>query len=149
MTATVRINNRSFLASLGLFQNRFRGNINRALDVVAQVATKRIEERTDDGKQINGSSFASYTREYEIFKRKAQGVKFRGVNLQLTNDMLRSMTNTRPQNGKVRIFFAGKGESKISNAEKAALNQVKRPFFGLNREDEKILRNVFSREVFK
>jgi len=149
MTATVRINNRSFLASLGLFQNRFRGNINRALDVVAQVATKRIEERTDDGKEINGSSFARYTPEYEIFKRKAQGVNFRGVNLQLTNDMLRSMTNTRPQNGKVRIFFAGKGEAKISNAEKAAYNQVKRPFFGLNRKDQKVLRNVFSREVFK
>ena len=144
MTATVRINNRSFLASLGLFQNRFRGNINRALDVVAQVATKRIEERTDDGKEINGSSFADYTREYEIFKRKAQGVNFRGVNLQFTNEMLGSMTNTRPQNGKVRIFFAGK-----KNAIKAAANQSKRPFFGLNREDEKVLRNVFSREVFK
>ena len=144
MTATVRINNRRFLASLGLFQNRLRGNINRALDVVAQVATKRIEERTDDGKEINGSSFARYTPEYEIFKRKAQGVNFRGVNLQFTNEMLGSMTNTRPQNGKVRIFFAGK-----QNAIKAAANQSKRPFFGLNREDEKVLRNVFSREVFK
>lgn len=144
MTATVRINNRSFLASLGLFQNRFRGNINRALDVVAQVATKRIEERTDDGKQINGSSFARYSEKYEIFKKKKQGVNFRGVNLQLTNEMLGSMTNTRPQNGKVRIFFAGK-----QNATKAAVNQSKRPFFGLNREDEKVLRNVFSREVFK
>jgi hypothetical protein len=144
MTATVLINNRSFLARLGLFKNRIAGNINRALDVTAQVATKRIEERAKTGKDVNNSAFKPYTPEYEEYKKKLQGSAFGGVNLQVTNDMFNSLTNTKPVNGKTTIFFAGK-----TNAKKAEGNQRIRNFFGLNRKDEQELRKVFSREVFK
>tara|TARA_R110000772_G_scaffold98775_3_gene198311 strand:+ start:1056 stop:1490 length:435 start_codon:yes stop_codon:yes gene_type:complete len=144
MTATIIVNNKGFFSRFTTLRKRYASRINHALDIAAQVATRRIVERTGRGQQINKAGFKKYTSAYEASKRNMQGVNFRGVNLQVTNDMLGSITNTQPTNHKTTIFFGG-----AKQAKKAFVNQKTRPFFGLNRDDHKEIRKVFGRELFR
>ena len=96
----------------------------------------RIQKRTSLGLDINEQAFEEYTGPYAAF-RKSKGRPVDKVKLIFTGKMRGSMTSgLQGQDG--LIFFSSRAESK-----KAALNNRKRPFFGLNRKDTRAIRDVY------
>lgn len=84
-----------------------------------------IEDRTLKGKDKNLKDFKDYTPEYKAYKkRKGRSGK---VDLTMRGHMLAAITFKKITSG-IRFTFTSKNELK-----KAAGNQKKRPFFGLDK----------------
>jgi phage gpG-like protein len=139
MKVDIKLNTSNISAILNGFKKGFDVKLDKALLEAAAIGRKRIRDRTKKGESLSGGAFAPYTREYANFR--AEKGRKRKPNLLFTGEMLGSMT-----------FMGGKGYAKIkfsraTEANKAAWNQKKRPFFGLNAEDKrelmKFIRNRF------
>ena len=125
-------------------------SVKLALSRTAQAGVNIIEDRTREGKGIDGA-FRKYSPSYQkakssgwpkTDKRKGFGGDSTGiVNLSVHGTMLGSMT-TRANGRQAEIFFTRATESK-----KAAMNNKTRPFFGFNRKEEKRLGQVFFRNL--
>jgi len=125
-------------------------SVKRALSRTAQAGVNIIEDRTAEGKGIDGA-FRKYSPSYQkakssgwpkTDKRRGFGGDSTGiVNLSVHGTMLGSMT-TRANSRQAEIFFSRATESK-----KAAMNNKTRPFFGFNRKEEKRLGQVFFRNL--
>lgn len=114
----------------------FTKNHKRAMRRAAAEGLNRIQKRTSQGIDINEQAFEEYTGKYAAF-RKSKGRPVDKVTLIFTGKMRGSMTSgLQGQDG--LIFFSSRAESK-----KAALNNRKRPFFGLNRKDTRAIRDVY------
>lgn len=96
-----------------------------------------IEERTLKGKDKNLRGFRDYTPGYKDYK-KSKGRSGK-VDLTMKGHMLAAMTFKKIRNG-IRFTFNSSTELK-----KAAGNQKKRPFFGLDRVQIKKLINRMSK----
>ena len=105
----------------------------RELSDFRDLAIERIIERTQDGKDINGESFASYTKEYASEK----GVSVNDVDLTDMGDMLLGIDGTnrgssiilemdKDQAGKAHGNITGSYGKPSPDSSKA------RDFFGLN-----------------
>ena len=114
-------------------------SVKRALSRTAQAGVNIIEDRTATGVGYKGGKFPDYNPVYGAFRRS----KGRGEipDLQFTGKMLGSMT-TRANSNQAEIFFSRATESK-----KAAMNNKTRPFFGFNRNEEKLLGQIFFRNL--
>ena len=96
----------------------------------------RIQKRTSQGIDVNGQTFKEYTGPYAAFRR-SKGRPVNKVTLIFTGRMRGAMTSgLSGQDG--LIFFSSRAESK-----KAAMNNRKRQFFGLNRKDTRAIRDVY------
>ncbi len=84
-----------------------------------------IISRTTKGKDKNLKDFKDYTPEYKAYK-KSQGRSGK-VDLIMKDHMLAAITFKKITNG-IKFTFTSKAELK-----KAAGNQKKRPFFGLDK----------------
>jgi len=115
-------------------------SVKNALSITAQAGVNIILERTSEGKSYKGRAFAEYSKKgrnggYAAFRAS----KGRGSapDLFFTGKMLGSMT-TKANYRQAEIFFSRATESK-----KAAMNNIKRPFFGFNNREEKKLGKIF------
>lgn len=116
----------------------FTQNHKRAMRRAAAEGVNRINKRTSLGLDVNEQPFRPYSDAYKGF-RKSKGRDTDKVKLIFTGKMRGAMTSgLQGQDG--LIFFSSRAESK-----KAALNNRRRQFFGLNRSDTRAIRDVYFR----
>lgn len=114
----------------------FTKNHRQAMRRAAAEGVNRIQKRTSQGIDVNGQTFKEYTGPYAAFRR-SKGRPVDKVTLIFTGRMRGAMTSgLSGQDG--LIFFSSRAESK-----KAAMNNRKRQFFGLNRKDTRSIRDVY------
>ena len=119
---------------IGKKGDELSASIKKALSITAQVGINIIEARTSKGVGFKGK-FKAYTPIYAAF-RQSRGRSAK-PDLQFTGQMLGSMTS-RTTSRQAEIFFSRATESK-----KAAMNNIKRPFFGFNKKEQEKLGEVF------
>jgi len=101
-----------------------------------------IKQRTQKGKNADGSSFAPYKPEYKSFRReKGRQVSFPDLNF--SGNMLSNMTQKSTSTQAI-IFFASKAQ-----AIKAVGNNKKRKFFAIGNKEATTLINFFAKEFKK
>lgn len=115
------------------------GKAPKALKIAGLEAINIIEDRTASGRETGLIRFKAYSEKYKSF-RKSKGRSTK-PDLQFSGRMLGSMTS-KVGKDKVTIFF-----TRAEEAKKAAMNEKTRPFFGLNRKDQKHLANVFFKAI--
>lgn len=98
-----------------------------------------IQERTKNEKGYLGA-FKPYSDQY-LKKLKKEG-RPQEIDLLYDNQMLRSMQVRRKDKRTAEIYFDNK-----EAAEKAAMNNKSRPFFGFNRKEEKALGEFFRKQL--
>ena len=117
----------------------------REKKLFAELAVDTIENRTLDGKNINGRKFKKYTKTYAEFK----GVTRDSVDMFLEGDMLDSITRKKKEESEDTVFIhldskleTKKGYNHMTRKTKA--NPLpKREFFGLtDGEAEKIAKKI-------
>lgn len=114
----------------------FTKNHKLAMRRAAAEGVNRINKRTSLGLDVNEQPFRPYSESYKGF-REGKGRPVDKVKLIFTGKMRGAMTSgLQGQDG--LIFFSSRAESK-----KAASNNEKRPFFGLNRKDTRSIRDVY------
>ena len=113
-----------------------------ALGRTAEFLLGLIRNRTQKGKDADGSNFKPYTPEYKSFRRE-KGRQVRFPDLNFSGQMLSNMTQ-KSNTKNATLFFA----SKFQNA-KAVGNQKKRKFFLIGNREQKTLINFFAKELFK
>ena len=113
--------------------------VRKGLNAAADLAIEIIEDRTAEGKGLNGT-FKPYSKGYYRFKQKRLGGDMT-VNLQWSGNMLRSMVHT-VDDAKATIFF-----SSATEAKKAVWNSRLRPFFGLRSSEISEIQTEFNRVV--
>lgn len=122
----------------GDLRRSIRKNHKRAMRRAAAEGLNRIQKRTSLGLDINEQPFRPYSEAYKGF-RKSKGRPVDKVRLIFTGRMRGAMASgLSGQDG--LIFFTSRAESR-----KAAFNNRKRPFFGLNRSDERAISRVYQR----
>ena len=134
MDVKIDTNAKEVAKRIGKKGKELSASIKRALSITAQSGINIIEARTSKGIGFKGK-FKAYTPLYASF-RASRG-RSTNPDLQFTGQMLGSMTS-RSNSKQAEIFFSRATESK-----KAAMNNIKRPFFGFNDREEKQLAQVF------
>ena len=114
----------------------FTKNHKVAMRKAAAEGVNRINKRTSLGLDVHEQPFRPYSEAYKGF-RQSKGRPVDKVRLIFTGRMRGAMTSgLSGQDG--LIFFSSRAESK-----KAAMNNRKRQFFGLNRGDTRAIRDVY------
>lgn len=139
MDIKINTNAKDVAKRIGKKGKELSASVKRALSITAQVGINIIEARTSKGVGFNGGKFKKYTPLYAAF-RVSRG-RSTNPDLQFTGQMLGSMTS-RSSSRQADIFFSRATESK-----KAAMNNIKRPFFGFNNREEKQLGEAFFRAL--
>ena len=139
MDIKINTNAKDVAKRIGKKGKELSASVKKALSITAQVGINIIEARTSKGVGFKGGKFKKYTPIYAAF-RVSRG-RSTNPDLQFTGQMLGSMTS-RSSSRQADIFFSRATESK-----KAAMNNIKRPFFGFNNREEKQLGEVFFRAL--
>ena len=139
MDIKINTNAKDVAKRIGKKGKELSASVKRALSITAQVGINIIEARTSKGVGFKGGKFKKYTPLYAAF-RVSRG-RSTNPDLQFTGQMLGSMTS-RSSSRQADIFFSRATESK-----KAAMNNIKRPFFGFNNREEKQLGEAFFRAL--
>lgn len=114
----------------------FTKNHKRAMRRAAATGLDRIQKRTSLGLDVNEQPFRPYSEAYKGF-RASKGRPVDKVRLIFTGRMRKSMqSGLQGKDG--LIYFDSRAESR-----KAAFNNRKRPFFGLNRSDGRAVRDAY------
>jgi hypothetical protein len=102
----------------------------------AAVGRERIDKRTRLGLDVNEQPFRPYSEAYRGFRKK-KGRPVDKVTLIFTGRMLGDMQfGMQGQDGIINF-------SRRSEAKKAAMNNRRRKFFGLNRGDTRAIRDAY------
>jgi len=117
----------------------------------ADLAIDTIENRSLDGKNINGKKFKKYSVEYAEFK----GVTRDSVDMFLEGDMLESMKRNKKRESEETVYIhladdleTKKGYNHMTRKSKA--NPLpKREFFGLNDEEAKEIAKEINKKAKK
>ena len=139
MDIKINTNAKDVAKRIGKKGKELSASVKKALSITAQVGINIIEARTSKGVGFEGGKFKKYTPLYAAF-RVSRG-RSANPDLQFTGQMLGSMTS-RSSSRQADIFFSRATESK-----KAAMNNIKRPFFGFNNREEKQLGEAFFRAL--
>lgn len=117
-------------------------DIDAALFKTAQAGIQIITDKLDQGKGYKGT-FRPYSPAYLKWKREKFGAVTSTVNLQLTNQMVKSI---------IPVKGRGFAEIKLSNPEankKAYFNNRTRPFFGFDQKNQRNLVRFFKKAVLR
>jgi hypothetical protein len=121
-------------------QKEIKKDIPRAVLRTGLLGQQIIKQRTAAGVGFGGS-FKGYSPQY-MAALSAQGKPTSPVDLFNTGQMLRSMQVRRRDSRTAEIYFDNK-----TAAEKAAMNNKTRPFFGFNRKEEQRLGDYFRKQL--
>ena len=116
------------------------GNIRKALNVTALYGSNIITDRTKKGLGYRGG-FAPYSSGYAKFRKK-KGRQINTVDFNFSGKMLASITAKSTGNNTAMIYFVSAAESK-----KAAMLNIKRPWFGFNNGEQKKIRKFFYKSL--
>ena len=147
-SVTIKTNTIELSKSLERIQKQFSSVIKQTLANVSALQIRNIRDRTQrKGISVNGSPFKSYSEGYKRAKVKESGV----VDLTDTGQMFSSLTSKiRPSKGTLffRNMFANK-KAFFHDKAGAGKGKVIRPFFGINRQEEKQIVKVFVDKISK
>lgn len=115
------------------------GNVRKALNVTAMYAESYLLNRTEEGRGYRGL-FAPYSLGYAKFRKK-KGRQINTVDFNFSGKMLGSIKHT------VRKDEAIIGFSRATEAKKAAMLNIKRPWFGFNNGEQKKIRKFFYKSL--
>lgn len=121
-------------------QKEVTKDIPRAILRTGLLGQQIIKQRTAAGVGFGGS-FKGYSPRY-MAVLSAEGKPTSPVDLFNTGQMLRSMQVRRRDSSTAEIYFDNK-----TAAEKAAMNNKTRPFFGFNQKEEKRLGDFFRKQL--
>jgi hypothetical protein len=121
-------------------QKEIKKDIPRAILRTGLLGQQIIKQRTAKGVGFGGG-FKGYSPQYMAALSK-QGKPTSPVDLFNTGQMLRSMQVRRRDNRTAELYFDNK-----QAAEKAAMNNKTRPFFGFNRKEELRLGEYFRKQL--
>ena len=150
-------------------QRKFPRTIKEILANVSAIQIRNIRIRTEKGKSVNGSPFTPYSTKpfffnikpesQPVFKffeggyREFRASKGRSTkpDLNFSGKMLSSMT-TKVVRDKASLFFRRQAENKkafFHDIAGAGKGKVVRPFFSINRQEEKQIVKVFEDKIAK
>ena len=121
------------------------GSVSRDRDVreaFFQVALDRMEERLDEGRDVNGKLFAKYSKEYKDSLAFAAFGKDSTVTMQLSGDMRASVSILDQSESKLRIGVTGDEAPKAFNHQKGD-TVPKREWFGWTDKEIKDIAKEF------
>jgi len=113
------------------------GNVKKALNVTAMYSENYLLNRTEEGRGYRGA-FAPYSLGYAKFRKK-KGRQTTLVDFNFSGRMLASISHTTKKE-EAAIRF-----NRASEAKKAAMLNIKRPWFGFNESEQKRIRKFFYR----
>ena len=145
-SVTIKSNTIQLTKSLQELQKKFPNAIRQALANVSALQIKNIRDRTQiKGVSVNGSPFKPYSFAYKRAKVKESGV----VDLTDTGQMFSSLTSKiTPSKGS--LFFTNMFSNKkafFHDIVGAGKGKVVRPFFSINRQEEKQIVKVFEDKI--
>lgn len=108
----------------------------------AEIAIEQINNRTLDGKTINGGKFKKYSKKYAEFK----GVTRDSVDLFLEGDMLDSL-DAEENGNKVKILIDNDLETKKGYNHHMGDTLPKRPWFGITTDEARAIANTIKEDV--
>lgn len=149
MKVDIRLDTKELEKALNRTKDEIQKQIPVALMKTAQFGTQIILDRTKQGKGINGP-FKPYspfyakakskgwprTKTREAFSGDSSGI----VNLNVQGRLIASFQSSLVDQNTVKIYFSKKAE-----AEKAAFNHERRPFFGFNVSEKQRLQTFFGK----
>ncbi len=111
------------------------------LSEIAIMIMGQIKDRTVDGVDVDGRSFTKYSDSYAKWRKK-EGYSTSPVDLTFSGHMLSAMTSTSTAK-EAKIFFMDTKDTKnVSAPDKAFWNNEDREFFGLSKNDEKLVMRI-------
>lgn len=111
----------------------------REKDLFVENAIQYIQDRTQSGQDINGSSFTSYTKEYA----EKKGVSRSDVDLTLMGNMLDSIRKENQRKNLVKVLIDEGDEVLKAYNHNVGDTLPRRTFFGLNEDEAKeIAQNI-------
>ncbi len=141
-SVTIKTNTIELSKNLEQIQKQFPTAIKQTLANVSAFQIRNIRDRTQrKGISVNGTAFKPYSAGYKRAKIKESGV----VDLTDTSQMFSSVkTKILPSKGTLffRNMFANK-KAFFHDQAGAGKGKVIRPFFGINRQEEKQIVKVF------
>jgi len=147
-SVTIKTNTIQLSKTLERIQKEFPSAIKQALANVSALQIRNIRDRTQrKGVSVTGSPFKKYSLGYKRAKVKESGV----VDLTDTGQMFSALTSKiRPSKGTLffRNMFANK-KAFFHDVAGAGKGKVVRPFFAINRQEEKQIVQVFTDKISK
>ena len=147
-SVTIKANTIQLSKDLQQIQKQFPNAIQQTLANVSAFQILNIRDRTQrKGVSVNGTAFKPYSAGYKRAKVKESGV----VDLTDTGQMFSSLT-TRILPSKGTLFFRNMFANKkafFHDQAGAGKGKVVRPFFGINRQEEKQIVKVFTDKISK
>jgi hypothetical protein len=113
------------------------GNVKKALNVTAMYAENYLLNRTEEGRGYRGA-FEPYSSSYAKFRKK-KGRQAVFVDFNYSGRMLASISHTTKKDEAVIRF------NRATEAKKAAMLNMQRPWFGFNNPEQKRIRRFFYR----
>ncbi len=147
---TVKTNAKVLQKKFNILKKRFPKIINRELMASGFLLVQIIKELTKKGKSFKRTKFPKYSDSYAKFKEKYVGTNV--VNLQLSSDMLNSLT---PDHRSVKKTGRNKVTVSFSNSEmrerafriQTGDGQPKREFFGFDKTTENKIQKEFEKQI--
>jgi hypothetical protein len=115
------------------------GNVRKALNVTAMYAENYLLNRTEEGRGYRGI-FAPYSASYAKFRKK-NGYQTNIVDFHFSGQMTGNIKHRVTKNEAIIGF------SNELHAKKAAMLNIKRPWFGFNNGEQKKIRKFFYRSL--
>ena len=147
-SVTIKTNTIELSKDLEQIQKQFPTAIKQTLANVSAFQIKNIRDRTQrKGISVNGTAFKPYSAGYKRAKIKESGV----VDLTDTGQMFSALT-TKILPSKGTLFFRNMFANKkafFHDQVGAGKGKVIRPFFGINRQEEKQIVKVFVDKISK
>ena len=145
-SVTIKTNTIQLRKELAEIQRKFPNVIRQTLANVSALQIRNIRDRTQrKGVSVNGSPFKKYSLGYKRAKVKESGV----VDLTDTGQMFSSLTSKiTPSKGSLffRNMFSNK-KAFFHDIAGAGKGKVVRPFFSINRQEEKQIVKVFEDKI--
>ena len=147
-SVTIKTNTIELSKDLEQIQKQFPTAIKQPLANVSAFQIRNIRDRTQrKGISVNGTAFKPYSAGYKRAKIKESGV----VDLTDTGQMFSALT-TKILPSKGTLFFRNMFANKkafFHDQVGAGKGKVIRPFFGINRQEEKQIVKVFVDKISK
>lgn len=116
------------------------------LDEIGNFVIFNIQDRTADGKDVDGQPFTPYSKSYKMI-REEKGLPSGKVDLFFTGSMMSAMTYVVKPNS-VKIFFQSTQDKKgSSNVDKAYYLNENRKFFSISYDQKIQIVNLYNKYI--
>lgn len=115
---------------------------------IGQAMIDKIIQRTESHKDVNGSKFAAYSKEYvDSLQFKAFDKTKSDINMKLTGQMLSTLDITADKGSKITIGWDDEQENAKAYNHNVGDTVTKREFFGLTDQELQEIKAEFKDDV--